>query len=81
MKTRSRLWKMPEKVWKLLATFCQQWYFIPDLVYSGEIMKLITELGQTAVDARRRNQKSGDCFRYELGGDIHDIGKHSHLYA
>jgi methanogenic corrinoid protein MtbC1 len=51
-------------------------YFIPDLVYSGDILKLITDmvkpkLAETASEAKRL----GKVVIGTVIGDIHDIGK------
>jgi methanogenic corrinoid protein MtbC1 len=55
--------------------FADSQYFIPDLVYSGEILKEITELVKPklakAVDAKRL----GKVVFGTVAGDIHDIGK------
>jgi len=55
--------------------FSRYEYFIPDLIYSGEILRRISELVKPnlvkASDARRL----GKVIMGTVAGDIHDIGK------
>ncbi|MDY0027836.1 MAG: B12-binding domain-containing protein [Candidatus Humimicrobiaceae bacterium] len=55
--------------------FASSEYFIPDLVYSGEIMKLITELVKPQLTREEETRKSGKIVFGTVRGDIHDIGK------
>ncbi|MDD3818622.1 MAG: cobalamin-dependent protein [Actinomycetota bacterium] len=55
--------------------FASNEYFIPDLVYSGEIMKLITELVKPKLTREEETRKSGKIVFGTVKGDIHDIGK------
>lgn len=56
--------------------FANSEYFIPDLVYSGEILKVITDmvkpkLAKEAAEIKRL----GKVIIGTVAGDIHDIGK------
>jgi len=55
--------------------FASSEYFIPDLVYSGEIMRLITELVKPQLTRGEEVRKSGKIVFGTVRGDIHDIGK------
>jgi 5-methyltetrahydrofolate--homocysteine methyltransferase len=51
-------------------------YFIPDLVYAGEILKQVSEMVKPKL--RRTDKKLGTLGKVVIGtvaGDIHDIGK------
>ncbi|MBN2039411.1 MAG: cobalamin-dependent protein [Spirochaetes bacterium] len=52
-------------------------YFIPDLVYSGEILKGIVELLEPKLkgDKQKEAKKLGKVIIATVAGDIHDIGK------
>jgi methanogenic corrinoid protein MtbC1 len=50
-------------------------YFIPDLVYSGEILKKITEIVKPKLEAGTQIKRSGKLIIGTVAGDIHDIGK------
>jgi methanogenic corrinoid protein MtbC1 len=50
-------------------------YFIPDLVYSGEILKAITELVKPKMTGVAQPQRLGKLVLGTVAGDIHDIGK------
>ena len=50
-------------------------YFIPDLVYSGEILKSVTELVKPKLSKGTETNKLGKIVFGTVAGDIHDIGK------
>jgi 5-methyltetrahydrofolate--homocysteine methyltransferase len=50
-------------------------YFIPDLVYSGEILKSVTELVKPKLTKTTESKKLGKIVFGTVAGDIHDIGK------
>jgi 5-methyltetrahydrofolate--homocysteine methyltransferase len=50
-------------------------YFIPDLVYSGEILKAVSELVKPKVTKQAAIKRSGQVIIGTVKGDIHDIGK------
>jgi methanogenic corrinoid protein MtbC1 len=50
-------------------------YFIPDLVYSGEILKAATELVKPKLTQAAESKKLGKIVFGTVAGDIHDIGK------
>jgi methanogenic corrinoid protein MtbC1 len=50
-------------------------YFIPDLVYSGEILKKINELVKPKIAGAGGAKKGGKVIIATVAGDIHDIGK------
>ena len=52
---------------------CQ--YFIPDLVYSGEILKRITEMVKPKITKGQEVKRVGKVVMGTVAGDIHDIGK------
>jgi len=55
--------------------FSKSEYFIPDLVYSGEILKRINELVKPKLAAAGPAKKAGKVIIGTVAGDIHDIGK------
>jgi methanogenic corrinoid protein MtbC1 len=55
--------------------FADSQYFIPDLVYSGEILKAITELVKPKLKKETESKKLGKVVFGTVAGDIHDIGK------
>jgi 5-methyltetrahydrofolate--homocysteine methyltransferase len=55
--------------------FSKSEYFIPDLVYSGEILKKINEIVKPKLAAGSGEKKSGKVVIGTVAGDIHDIGK------
>jgi trimethylamine corrinoid protein len=57
------------------ARFASCEYFIPDLVYSGEILKEISELVKPRLGGQARLGRLGKCVIGTVAGDIHDIGK------
>ncbi len=51
-------------------------YFIPDLIYSGEILKGIAALVEPHIkDSGTNAEKLGKVIIATVAGDIHDIGK------
>jgi methanogenic corrinoid protein MtbC1 len=55
--------------------FASSEYFIPDLVYSGEILKSVTELVKPKMTGAAESKKVGKIVFGTVAGDIHDIGK------
>jgi 5-methyltetrahydrofolate--homocysteine methyltransferase len=55
--------------------FASSEYFIPDLVYSGEILKSVTELVKPRLTTTTESKKLGKIVFGTVAGDIHDIGK------
>jgi methanogenic corrinoid protein MtbC1 len=54
--------------------FASSEYFIPDLVYSGEILKAVTELVKPKLTKGTESKKLGKIVFGTVAGDIHDIG-------
>ncbi len=50
-------------------------YFIPDLVYSGEILKEVAELVKPKMTKEVEVKRLGKVVIGTVAGDIHDIGK------
>ena len=50
-------------------------YFIPDLIYSGEILRQVTEIVKPMLTGTMKQQKLGKFLLATVAGDIHDIGK------
>jgi methanogenic corrinoid protein MtbC1 len=55
--------------------FSSSEYFIPDLVYSGEILKKINELVKPRMTKGGGVKRGGKVIIGTVAGDIHDIGK------
>ena len=55
--------------------FASSEYFIPDLVYSGEILKSVTDLVKPKLTKEGESKKLGKIVFGTVAGDIHDIGK------
>jgi methanogenic corrinoid protein MtbC1 len=55
--------------------FASSEYFIPDLVYSGEILKAVTEMVKPKLAKATASKKLGKIVFGTVAGDIHDIGK------
>jgi methanogenic corrinoid protein MtbC1 len=55
--------------------FASSQYFIPDLVYSGEILKVISEVVKPKLTKAAGTKKLGKIVFGTVAGDIHDIGK------
>jgi len=50
-------------------------YFIPDLVYSGEILKAVTDMVKPKLTGASEVKRLGKVIIGTVAGDIHDIGK------
>jgi len=50
-------------------------YFIPDLIYAGEILKQISEIVKPKLTGNIQSKKLGTVVLGTVAGDIHDIGK------
>jgi len=50
-------------------------YFIPDLMYSGEILQAISDLVRPRMTQEVAGKKAGKVILGTVKGDIHDIGK------
>jgi len=50
-------------------------YFVPDLVYAGEILREITEMVKPRLGETAKSERLGRCIIGTVAGDIHDIGK------
>jgi methanogenic corrinoid protein MtbC1 len=57
------------------SRFAKSEYFIPDLVYSGEILKKVNELVKPKLVEGAGEKKGGKVIIGTVAGDIHDIGK------
>ena len=55
--------------------FANGTYFIPDLVYSGEILKAITDVVKPKLSGEAQTKRIGKVIVGTVAGDIHDIGK------
>ena len=55
--------------------FANSEYFIPDLVYSGEILKEITDMVKPKLTKAAEVKRLGKFVIGTVAGDIHDIGK------
>jgi len=55
--------------------FANNEYFIPDLVYSGEILKAVTEMVKPKLTKAAETKRLGKVVFGTVAGDIHDIGK------
>src|SRR4030043_1415225 len=55
--------------------FADGTYFIPDLVYSGEILKAISDLVKPKMTQDEEVKRFGKVIIGTVAGDIHDIGK------
>lgn len=55
--------------------FASEEYFIPDLIFSGEILKGIVKLLEPHLKGGEEAQKLGKVVVGTVAGDIHDIGK------
>ena len=55
--------------------FASSQYFIPDLVYSGEILKAVSEVVKPKLTKEAGTKKIGKVVFGTVAGDIHDIGK------
>jgi trimethylamine corrinoid protein len=50
-------------------------YFIPDLIYSGEILRQISDIVKPRLTGGLQSKKIGKFLLATVAGDIHDIGK------
>ncbi|KPK31150.1 MAG: hypothetical protein AMK69_01290 [Nitrospira bacterium SG8_3] len=59
------------------ARFAEEVYFIPDLVFSGKILKGIAQLAEPFLkkDMENQGERVGKIVIGTVEGDIHDIGK------
>ena len=57
------------------SRFAKGEYFIPDLVYSGEILKEITAIVKPKLTKDIDVKRTGKFILGTVAGDIHDIGK------
>jgi methanogenic corrinoid protein MtbC1 len=59
------------------ARFAEEVYFIPDLVFSGKILKGIAQLAEPFLKKGMKSQgeRGGKIVIGTVEGDIHDIGK------
>jgi 5-methyltetrahydrofolate--homocysteine methyltransferase len=55
--------------------FASQEYFIPELVYAGEILKEVSALVKPRLEAGADVARLGKVIIGTVSGDIHDIGK------
>ena len=55
--------------------FADAYYFIPDLVFSGEILKGIVKLLEPHLKKAEATERLGKVVMGTVAGDIHDIGK------
>lgn len=55
--------------------FADKEYFLPDLMYSGEILRRISETSKTRLLRTSQPKRLGKCVIGTVAGDIHDIGK------
>ena len=55
--------------------FADSQYFIPDLVYSGEILKEIADMVKPKLAKTAEVKRVGKVVIGTVAGDIHDIGK------
>ena len=55
--------------------FADQAYFIPDLIFSGEILKGIVKLLEPHLKKGKEQKRMGSAVIGTVAGDIHDIGK------
>lgn len=57
------------------ARFAASEYFIPELVYAGEILKEVSALVKPRIGAGEDVERLGKVIIGTVAGDIHDIGK------
>ncbi|MFC2050138.1 B12-binding domain-containing protein [Chloroflexota bacterium] len=55
--------------------FASSEYFMPDLVYSGEILKAVTDMVKPKMGQAGEIKRVGKVVFGTVAGDIHDIGK------
>ena len=55
--------------------FSEGTYFLPELVFSGEIFKEVAEMVKPKLKEEVKAETIGKCIVGTVAGDIHDIGK------
>jgi len=55
--------------------FARQEYFIPDLIFSGEILKGFVKMLEPRLKKGKEQKRLGKAVIGTVAGDIHDIGK------
>ena len=55
--------------------FSEGKYFLPELIYSAEILKEISEIVKPKLKKATESKHLGKCVIGTVAGDIHDIGK------
>ncbi len=55
--------------------FASSEYFVPDLIYSGEILRAVTEVVKPKMTEGGEIKRLGKIVFGTVAGDIHDIGK------
>jgi len=55
--------------------FSEGTYFIPDLMFSGEILKGVVKILQPHLKKGKEAERKGKVIVGTVAGDIHDIGK------
>jgi len=55
--------------------FSEGTYFLPELIFSAEIFKEITEIVKPKLEEGIQTERLGKCIIGTVAGDIHDIGK------
>jgi trimethylamine corrinoid protein len=55
--------------------FAKEEYFIPDLIFSGEILKGIVKMLEPHLKKGKEQKRLGNVIVGTVAGDIHDIGK------
>jgi len=55
--------------------FSEDTYFIPDLIFSGEILRRIVEILEPHLKEKEEEERLGKVIIGTVAGDIHDIGK------
>ena len=55
--------------------FASEEYFLPELIYSGEILKQIVEILKPNLKEGEKANQQGKVIIGTVAGDIHDIGK------
>ena len=55
--------------------FAREEYFLPELIFSGEILKQIVEKLKPHLKEAEKTERQGKIIMGTVAGDIHDIGK------
>lgn len=55
--------------------FSEGKYFLPELIFSAEILKEITAIVKPKLKTEMQTKRLGKCIIGTVAGDIHDIGK------